>query len=102
MTVYQILCLTGVPAAISGIAGYFVAKIKQQNKETKAMKAGLQALLRHSLLKEYNQCSKAGYATNDMRSDFENMYQNYHSLGANGVMDDIREKFLALPVRDDD
>ena len=102
MTVYQILCIAGVPALLSGATGYFIAKIKQSNKETKAMKSGLQALLRHSLLKEYNQCSKAGYATSDMRNDFENMYQNYHCLGANGVMDDIREKFLALPVQDED
>ena len=29
---------------------------------------------------------------------FENMYQQYHSLGKNGVMDDIHEKFKALPL----
>ena len=26
------------------------------------------------------------------------MYKQYHNLGANGVMDDIRAKFLELPT----
>ena len=26
------------------------------------------------------------------------MYNQYHSLGANGVMDDIKEKFESLPT----
>ena len=29
----------------------------------------------------------------------ENMYLQYHALGGNGVMDDIRQKFFALPLR---
>ena len=26
------------------------------------------------------------------------MYQQYHTLGANGVMDDVYKKFMALPL----
>lgn len=35
------------------------------------------------------------------RDDFENCWVQYHALGANGVMDDIHQKFLALPIRGD-
>jgi len=30
--------------------------------------------------------------------NLENVYIQYHNLGANGVMDDLRNKFLALPA----
>jgi hypothetical protein len=31
------------------------------------------------------------------RINFDNLYKNYHELGANGVMDDTYNKFMALP-----
>ena len=34
------------------------------------------------------------------REIFENMYNQYHILGANGVMDDIYRKFMALPLEE--
>ena len=34
----------------------------------------------------------------DARDDLEKMYQAYHSCGANGVMDSLREQFLELPT----
>lgn len=65
------------------------------------MKKGTQASLRNSLYKLYDECSKKGYATYDDRNNFENLYDNYHKLGANGVMDDIRKKFLDLKIDND-
>lgn len=38
-----------------------------------------------------------GYCPTDEKADFENLYQSYHQLGKNGVMDANREKLLALP-----
>ena len=32
------------------------------------------------------------------RENFENCWKQYHSLGVNGVMDDLHSKFLKLPV----
>ena len=32
------------------------------------------------------------------RENFENMYQRYHNLGANGVMDDYYKKFMEIPT----
>lgn len=36
------------------------------------------------------------------RDDFENCWKQYHALGANGVMDDVHKKFLALPIGSED
>jgi hypothetical protein len=32
------------------------------------------------------------------RLNVENMYQQYHSLGENGVMDDMHLRFMNLPI----
>lgn len=96
MTVYNWLCILGIPSLLASLFAF----IKAQNNVNKAMKLGLQAILRDRLLQSYRYFSQKGYAGPDDRTNFMNMYKQYHSLGANGVMDDIHDKFLALPLYD--
>lgn len=92
MSLYQILSLFG----ISGIG---VSVVVFLYKQIKGIRLGTQALLRAQLISDWNYYSKKGYAPIYARENFENVYTQYHNLGANGVMDDIRTKFLALPDR---
>lgn len=96
MTVYQWLCLFSVPALILMIVKYMLNQIKQNRKDTEAVKLGLQALLRSQMISDYNKYSEKGFAPVYARDNFENCWKQYHSLGANGVMDDLHEKFLDL------
>mgnify|MGYP006956018573 CR=1 FL=1 len=73
-------------------------KIKKNEEETAAVCLGVQALLRDRLLWSYNHYNEKGYAPIYAKENFENMYQQYHALGANGVMDEVYEKFKALPL----
>ena len=98
MTVYQWLCLFSVPALILMIVKYMLNQIKQNRKDTEAVKLGLQALLRSQMISDYNKYSEKGFAPVYARDNFENCWKQYHSLGANGVMDDLQEKFLDLPT----
>lgn len=98
MTIYNWLCLLGVPAMISFIFGYVIKRIRKNDAETTAVKCGIQALLRDRLYNLYRVCDDKGSATLSERDNFENMYKQYHGLGVNGVMDDIRDKFLNLPI----
>lgn len=98
MTVYQWLCLFSVPALILMIVKYMLNQIKQNRKDTEAVKLGLQALLRSQMISDYNKYSEKGFAPVYARDNFENCWKRYHSLGANGVMDDLHEKFLDLPT----
>ena len=98
MTVYQLLCLFSVPALILMIVKYMLNQIKQNRKDTEAVKLGLQALLRSQMISDYNKYSEKGFAPVYARDNFENCWKQYHSLGANGVMDDLHEKFLDLPT----
>ena len=99
MELYQILCLIGVPSISAGIIGTINRKVKKTANDTEALKLGIQALLRAQMISEYNKWSERGYAPIYARENFENCWQQYHSLGANGVMDDIHNKFLALPTQ---
>ena len=73
-------------------------------KKTGSVQLGLQALLRDRLYSTYMKYTEKGYAPLYARENFENMYNQYHILGGNGIVDDIHKKFMALPLenkRDD-
>lgn len=69
--------------------------IEQDNK---VIKKGLQSELKVELREKYNYWIRKGYASSTVREDLEAIYWSYHNLGRNGVMDDLRDKFLALPI----
>lgn len=66
----------------------------------KALKEGVQALLRAQMINYFNLYSQQGYAPIYARESFENLWVQYERLGKNGVMRDIHDRFLALPTRD--
>lgn len=98
MTIYNWLTLFGVPTISIGAMGCIWMKLKKSLFETKALKLGIQAILRDRLYQLYNYCNGKGFADINERNNFNNLYQQYHTLGANGVMDDIHKKFLGLPT----
>lgn len=98
MSIYQWLCFFGVDAIIGGVIVWVVAMIKKDRADRKAMKLGLQAILRAMMIAEYNKWEDRGFAPIYARQNFENCWEQYHALGANGVMDDIHLKFLQLPT----
>ena len=91
MNIYQWLCVFSVPTILLAVFKILFTQIK-------AVKKGLQALLRAQLIDDYNKWSEKGYAPIYARQNFENCWFQYHALGANGVMDDIHAKFLDLPT----
>ena len=105
MTTFNWLSLFGVPAIILAIFGWLFKKVDTKTKtvssENEAIKRGVQALLRDRLYAIYRECKKQGGASRFDRENFNNIYQQYHQLGANGVMDDIRKKLFAMEVVDD-
>lgn len=90
---WEIIKAAGIPALLLGL-------IITSFIQVRAVKKGIQALLRDRLVQGYKFYSHQGYADVDDRSNMENVYVQYHALGANGVMDDLRVKFLALPIED--
>lgn len=121
---YQWLCLFGVPSIISGIFALVITRslnkrdkaaeeraaeaatkaeetakqAKEANDKSEAIALGVQALLRDRLLQGYRHYEEKGWADYDDRDNLENVWKQYHALGANGIMDSYRQRFLALPV----
>ena len=113
MEMYQILCLIGAPSICSGAVLFVVRsfvtyekkhseetkrKLEETEKKSEAMMQGIQALLRAQMIADYNRYQDKGFAPIYARDNFENCWKEYHALGANGVMDNIHDKFMALPV----
>lgn len=114
MDLYHVLCLVGIPSIISGLIALILQRrlkardqrqeeISRQNatmeRQNQAIMAGVQAILRDRLLQGYRHYFAKGWADFDDRENLENIWVQYHALGANGIMDGYRERFLALPVQ---
>lgn len=82
---------------VVGVFGYFVAYFTG----IRALKKGVQCLLRRTLRQDYRYFKKEG-CTFAMKDDFEAMYTAYHALGKNGVMDATYEKVKQINARVDD
>ena len=98
MNIYQIMCLFGFPSLFVTILLFMWKVVRQTRMENKATQLGVQALLRAQMVNDYNKWTARKYAPIYARDNFENCWIQYHALGANGVMDDIRNKFMALPT----
>lgn len=91
--------LTSLIAAITGWAiAYIKKQLNQAKADNDAVKLGIQALLRAQMISEWNRWSDKGYAPIYARENFENCYKQYEALGANGVINDLHDKFLDLPL----
>ena len=98
LNLYQILSLLFGSGLLITILTAVWNKIKMNERKTESVQLGVQALLRDRLYYNYMKYAEKGYAPLYARENFENMYKQYHILGANGVMDDIYRKFMALPL----
>lgn len=98
MTTFNWFALFGVPALIGAVWTSIIKEIKHSNEKTKALQLGVQALLRERLIHSYRKFLKQGYVGYSDRQNVENMYRQYHSLGENGVMDDMHHRFMNLPL----
>ena len=106
MSVYQWLCLLGVQGIITLILSWVIskklntadAKAEQAKRETAAIAEGVKALLRDRLLQGYKHYIEKGWADMDDRANMENVWRQYHVLGGNGDMNDLRRTFRHLPM----
>lgn len=97
-----VLSVVSATGLLSMAVAALVRRIKREREHDVATEKGLQALLRDRLIYQYDKYKDKGYAPIYAKENFENLYQQYHALGANGVMDDIRDEFRKLPARSED
>lgn len=98
ITIYQLLCLIGVPSLITAVNACIFRKTKENYIRHESLELGVQALLRSQMIADYNLWNERGYAPIYAKDNFENCWEQYHNLGANGVMDKLHEDFMKLPI----
>ena len=106
MSVYQWLTLLGIQGLITLLVSRVIskklntadAKAEQAKRETAAIAEGVKALLRDRLLQGYKHYIEKGWADMDDRSNLDNVWRQYHALGGNGDMNDLRNTFRHLPM----
>lgn len=105
MTTFNWLSLFGVPAIIlaifTAIYGKLKARIAKTNEENEALKRGMKVLLMDRMYELYSVSKKNGGATKFQRQNWNILYVQYHNLGGNGDMNDVRDKFFDLPILDE-
>lgn len=102
MTIQTISALLGILATLIGLIGALVGFCRGITRRVNAVSKGMQAMLRNQMIELWNEYSRKGYVPIYVRDNFENIWKSYHSLGANGVMNGIHNKFMALPVSEYD
>ena len=72
-------------------------QIKEQRKENKALKEGIQALLRDRIIQAYNKYFENGWIPIYAMESIEACYSSYEELGENGVIDNLMRQLRELP-----
>lgn len=75
-----------------------IAFVKRTSVSNKALKKGLVAMLRDRLYQSYNYHTKNGYFPIDAREVADDMYEQYHALGGNGVVAHLKETLDKQPT----
>lgn len=104
LTAMDYLALAGIPTVSSLIVTLIFNAIVNRSKKRKndedLIKQGVQALLRNSLYEVYTEWYPKGHCPYAVKGNFANMYEKYHSLGKNGVLTQMHEEFMKLPICD--
>lgn len=73
---------------------------KQNSERDKALKDGLQCILRKHLMDEHEVWISRGHITAHALENGLAMYRAYKKLGGNGMIDHMEEEIQELPIRD--
>ena len=118
MNLYQWLCLLGVQGAVTTIISIVITKklnkaeakaeqarvradeaAQKAEKEAKATAEGVKALLKDRLLQGYKHyINDVHWADEHDRDNMKSIHDQYHALGGNGDMNDLRKTFRHLPT----
>lgn len=88
------VAFTAIIAILSGVVRYMYVSFR-------AMKLGMQAILRNDIIDVYNKCvarEPKPYIRLYEISNVEAMYIQYHALGGNGTVTNLYRDLLELPT----
>lgn len=88
---------TAVLAVLSYLFRGLRAQMKEEHEKSEAIAAGVQALLRESIVNGYNRYLDKGYCPVYAKESLRKVYLSYHNLGGNDVATSLYHKVLDMP-----
>ncbi len=76
------------------------ARLKIEQTKNEAIAAGVQSLLRDSIVSNYNKYLDKGYCPIYAKDSIKKIYEAYHNLGGNGVITELYNKVLKMPEQE--
>lgn len=95
----------GALSALAWLYRNIAARLAAEQQKNEAIAAGVQSLLRESILSNYNHYSDKGFCPIYAKESVKKVYAAYHGLGGNDVATELYRKILSMPekeVREDD
>ena len=100
-----VLTVLGAVGASSVISAFITRRLvalenkqQKQEEENLALKNGVQALLRANIIQCYNKYIEKGEIPIYERENIDHLYNEYKTLGGNGVVESLIEKLEDLPT----
>ena len=76
------------------------ARLEIERQKNEAIAAGVQSLLRESIVSNYNKYSDKGSCPIYAKESIKKVYESYHNLGGNDVATELYNKLLKMPEED--
>ena len=92
--------ILGIPSIFTLIA-FTLKKVKADAEKINILMSAQQAQMRSQLLKDYYHYKNRGFIYESELQDWMNQYEAYHTLGANGVMDNRKDKLMSLETKEE-
>ena len=91
--------LTIVGFVITGLLGYFTAKIKNYKEKDMRQEEALKCLLRSNITSKYYVYSEMGEIPYYEKENIDIMFEQYKSMGGNSYVETIVKEINALPIK---
>lgn len=91
--------LTIVGFVITGLLGYFTAKVKSYKEKDSRQEEALKCLLRSSITSKYYVYSEMKEIPYYEKENIDRMFEQYRKMGGNSYVDTIVKEINALPIK---
>ena len=80
---------------------YLYNKLRNYNRVIKYTKNGVKILLKNKIIEKYYYYMKQGFITLYDKQMIEDLYNEYHNLNGNGLIENLIEDINDLPISND-
>lgn len=91
--------LTIVGFVVTGLLGYFVAKIKGYKEKDVRQEEALKCLLRSNITSKYYVYSELGEIPYYEKENIDKMFEQYKMMGGNSYVETIVREINSLPLK---